>query len=133
VLNIWEQIINKFLEFNKSDILNKHFATINFSSLFYSKSSENKLKIKAFQRICFIIFCGDKEQFVNKEKLKVFLSKLREVLKDENVHPNLIILILFSLRILILRLKRETLDSIFITMWPSILFLLDKMIKSKRK
>lgn len=48
VLNIWGQIMNKFLVYNKPDILDKHFETINFSSLFYSKSSENKLKIKAF-------------------------------------------------------------------------------------
>ena len=46
-----------------------------------------------------------REKFLNKEKLKMFLMKIKEVLKDEEVHPNLIILVFFSLRILILRLK----------------------------
>jgi hypothetical protein len=63
--------------------------------------------------------------------LKILLEKIKNVLKEENVHPNLIILILFSLRILILRLKKETLNGMFKTMWPSILFLLDKLIKTK--
>ncbi len=61
ILNNWGRIMDKLLTFTKSDILEKHFETINFSSLFYSKSSENKLKIKAFQRICFIISSGEKE------------------------------------------------------------------------
>ena len=58
--------------------------------------------------------------------------KIKEVLRDEEVHPNLIILVFFSLRILILRLKQETLDNLFKSMWPSILFLLEKMIKQKK-
>ena len=60
------------------------------------------------------------------------LEKLKEVLKDENVHPNLIILILFSIRILLLRLSKETLNSLLKSLWPSILFLLEKMILSKK-
>ena len=62
--------------------------------------------------------------------MKILLEKIKNVLKDETTHPNLVILILFSIRILILRLKRETLNGLFKTMWPAILFLLEKMIRS---
>lgn len=72
------------------------------------------------------------EKYINKDRLKVLLEKIKNVLKDETTHPNLIILILFSIRILILRLKRETLNGLFKTMWPAILFLLEKMICSNK-
>lgn len=62
----------------------------------------------------------------------MLLEKIKTVLRDESTHPNLIILILFSIRILILRLKRETLNGLFKTMWPAILFLLEKMIRSNK-
>lgn len=54
------------------------------------------------------------------------------VLKEDDVHTNLIILILFSIRILILRLRRETLNGVFKSMWPFILFLLEKLIKPNK-
>jgi len=72
------------------------------------------------------------EKYINKDRLKVLLEKIKNVLREENAHPNLIILILFSIRILILRLKRETLNGLFKTMWPAILFLLEKMIRSNK-
>lgn len=60
------------------------------------------------------------------------LEKIKSVLKEEDVHTNLIILILFSIRILILRLRKETLNGIFKSMWPFILFLLEKLIKPNK-
>lgn len=131
-LKIWSKILDRFLSENKLDLLDKYFEQVNFSSLFRTRMTENKLRIKSFQRICFILFSGEREKYINKKKLKLFLEKIREVLKDETVHPNLIIMILFSLRILILRLKKDTLNNLFKSMWPSILFLLDKLIKSTK-
>jgi len=55
---------------------------VTFSSVFSSKSTENKLRIKSFQRICFVVIAGG-EKFVDKEKLRVFLVKIKEVLKDK--------------------------------------------------
>ena len=75
---------------------------------------------------------SEAEKYINKDRLRVLLDKIRNVMKEDNVHPNLIILILFSIRILILRLRKETLNGIFKIMWPSILFLLEKMIRSKK-
>ena len=131
-LKIWSKILDRYLSENKLDLLDKYFEQVNFSSLFRTKITENKLRIKSLQRICFILFSSEKEKYINKKKLKLFLEKIREVLKDETVHPNLIIMILFSLRILILRLKKDTLNNLFKSMWPSILFLLDKLIKSTK-
>lgn len=54
------------------------------------------------------------------------------MLKEENAPPNLIILILFSIRILILRLKRDSLNSLFKMIWSLILFLLERMIRSSK-
>lgn len=48
------------------------------------------------------------------------------------MHPYLIILVFFTLRILILRLKQETLNDLLKSMWSSILFLIDEMICSKK-
>lgn len=131
-LKIWSQIIEKYLSEINPDILNNYLEKINFSSMFSSRNTENKLRIKSFQRICFIIFSGNKEKFIDKEKLKIFLVKIKEVLKDKNVHPYLVVLIFFTLRILILRLKQETLNDLMKSMWSSILFLIDKMITDEK-
>jgi hypothetical protein len=90
------------------------------------------MRIKGFQRICFIIYSGVIDKYLDQNRLKIILEKIKEVLKDENVHPNLIILILFSIRIFLLRLSKEILDSLLKSIWPSILFLLEKMILSKK-
>lgn len=90
------------------------------------------MRIKGFQRICFIIYSGEIEKYLDKNRLKIMLEKIKEVLKDENVHPNLVIMILFSIRILLLRLSKETLNSLLKSLWPSILFLLEKMILSHK-
>lgn len=62
----------------------------------------------------------------------MLLDKIKNVLKEETTHPNLIILILFSIRIMILRLKKETLNGMFKTIWSSVLFLLEKIFNSKK-
>ena len=131
-LRLWSQIMEFYLSEINPDILSNYLEKVNFSSVFSSKTTENKLRVKSFQRICYIIFSGKKEKFIDKEKLKVFLIKIKEVLKDQKVHPYLIILIFFTLRILILRLKQETLNDLLKSMWSSILFLIDEMICSKK-
>lgn len=81
-MRLWSQIIENYLSEINPEILSNYLEKVNFSSLFSTKNTENKLRIKSFQRICFIIFSGKKEKFIDKEKLKVFLVKIKEVLKD---------------------------------------------------
>ena len=53
------------------------------------------------------------------------MAKIVDVIKrPENVHAALLILILFALRILILRLSEHSLDQLFTDIWPMILSLL---------
>jgi hypothetical protein len=60
--------------------------------------------VKSFERICFILYAGAKDKYVL--KIKGLLGKIAEVLKlAENAPPALLILILFSIRILILKLS----------------------------
>ncbi len=57
--------------------------------------------------------------------MKVLLAKIVDVIKKpETAHAALLILILFALRILILRLSEITLNQLFIDIWPMILTLL---------
>lgn len=65
-------------------------------------------------------------------KLKHFLEKIRDVLADEKVHAFLVILILFGIRIFLLRLRKETLDRHFKFLWRWIVFLLHKIFKTEQ-
>ena len=74
------------------------------SGFFSSEVAENKKRIKSFERICFILYSGGRDRYAH--KLNLLLSKIVDVIKKpEDVHPALLILILFALRILILRLS----------------------------
>lgn len=131
-LRVWGKILDRYLDEINPDILSSYLEKVTFSSMFSSKSTENKLRIKSFQRICFVVFAGG-EKFVDKEKLRVFLVKIKEVLKDKDVHPHLVVLIFFTLRILILKLKKETLNDLLKSLWSSILFLIDQMLCSEQE
>lgn len=49
----------------------------------------------------------------------------------ESAHPSLLVLVLFSIRILILRLSEISLNQLFIDMWPMILaFLMEIFSKN---
>lgn len=74
------------------------------SSFFTSESVENKRRIKSFERICFILYAGQKDKYAG--KLKHLLEKIADVIKrPENAHAALLILVLFAIRIIILRLS----------------------------
>lgn len=93
------------------------------SSYFTSESDENKRRIKSFERICFILYSGQKDKYAG--KLKLLLEKIADVIKKpENKHAALLILVLFAIRILILRLSEIALNQLFIDIWPMILTLL---------
>lgn len=73
-------------------------------SLFRNQDQEDRQRIKRFQRICFIIFSGKTDHY--ETKLPNLLDKLSEVIKNaENQHSSLLIMILFCIRIIVLRLS----------------------------
>ena len=86
--------------------------------------------MKGFERVCFILYAGPKDRYAS--KLNVLLAKIVDVIKrPENVHAALLILILFSVRILILRLSEHSLDQLFTDIWPMILALLMQTFSKK--
>ena len=98
--------------------------SVNFSSLFSSRTNEDKTRISSFERVCFIIYSGEIDKYMSKTKIKSLMEKIREVLKDENPNPSLQILIFFILRVLILRLSPSHLSELFRNIWPILLTLL---------
>jgi hypothetical protein len=133
-LKMWSKIIDRVLDFSKnSTIVDYYMKNIDFKGVFVFRDTENKKRMKCFLRICFIIYSGDAEKYIDKRALKTLLEKIKNLLKEENTDPRLTILILFSLRILIMRLQKATLNELFRTIWPSIIFLLRKLIKSKNE
>jgi hypothetical protein len=124
-LSYWANIINWVVTLDKrSETYLAYLEKVTLhSSYFSSESAENKRRIKSFERICFILYAGEKDQYSS--RLNVLLAKIVDVLKKpENVHAALLILILFSVRILILRLSEITLNKLFIDIWPMLLTLL---------
>ena len=133
-LKMWSKIIDRVLDFSKnSTIVDYYMKNIDFKGVFVFRDTENKKRMKCFLRICFIIYSGDAEKYIDKRALKTLLEKIKNLLKEEKTDPRLTILILFSLRILIMRLQKSTLNELFKTIWPSIIFLLRKLIKSKNE
>lgn len=133
-LKMWSRIVDRVLDFSKnSTIVDYYMKNIDFKGVFVFRNTENKKRMKCFLRICFIIYSGDAEKYIDKRALKTLLEKIKNLLKEEDSDPRLVILILFSLRILIMRLQQSTLNELFRTIWPSIIFLLRKLIKSKNQ
>lgn len=131
-LKMWSRIVDRVLDFNKGGtVVEYYMKNIDFKGVFVFKDTENKKRMKCFLRICFIIYAGDAEKYLDKKTLNNLLEKIKSLLKEENEEPRLTILILFSLRILIMRLQKQSLNELFKTIWPSIIFLLRKLIKSK--
>lgn len=131
-LKMWSRIIDRVLDFSKnSAIVDYYMKNIDFKGVFVFRNTENRKRMKCFLRICFIIYSGDAEKYIDKRALKTLLEKIKNLLKEEDSDPRLTILILFSLRILIMRLQQSTLNELFRTIWPSIIFLLRRLIKSK--
>ncbi|KRW99885.1 hypothetical protein PPERSA_12561 [Pseudocohnilembus persalinus] len=123
-LRYWTDIINMTIE--KGDILADLLQNNNvFTKLFTFSSSEYQKKIKNFERICFIIYSGKKDQY--KSQLKILIDSMSVVINDPDAayeQTALIILILFCIRILILRLSQEVQQDLFRNIWPMILTLL---------
>ena len=68
---------------------------------------------------------------MNKTKIKILLEKVKEVLKDENPNPSMLILIFFIMRVLILRLSPSHLSDLFRNILPILLTLLIEVFQRK--
>jgi len=64
---------------------------------------ETKKKIKSFERICFIPYSGDKDEY--NDKAHLLIDKIIEVIKNAEAPQPVLILIFFCIRILILRMS----------------------------
>jgi len=92
-LDYWMDIIRYTVAQSKQDVLAMYLNKVVFSSYWSSEDYKNKTRIKSFSRVCFIIFSGEPETFMTKDKIKGLLDKIKEVIKDVNAHPSLISLV----------------------------------------
>lgn len=132
ILRYWSKIINWIEEDPQNDLFSEYLSKVTLSSSFFSKEhTENKRRIKSFNRICFIIYSGSKDFYT--KKLHQLIDKISEVIKNaETAHPSLLVLILFCIRVLILRLSSKNLEELFSKIWPMLLTLLLQIFSPQR-
>lgn len=124
-LNYWANIIDWIVSMDRyNETFTEYLQKVSLSSSYFtSENLQNKRRIKSFERICFILYSGSKDKY--SLKIKGLLEKIADVIKmSETAHPALLILILFCIRILILKLSEISLNQLFIDIWPMILALL---------
>lgn len=80
--------------------------------------------------MCFIIYAGKVDRYEN--KLRVVLESLNEVMKQDDAPPALLILILFCIRILLMRLSAISLNKLFKSVWPSLITLLIQIFSREK-
>lgn len=89
-----------------------------------------KLEIKNFERICFIIYSGKVDKYL--VRMKFLIERMSDVIKSaESQPPSMLILILFIVRVLILRLSSGSLKELFRNIWPMLLTLLVFVLNKK--
>lgn len=75
-----------------------------FAGLFSSRNAETIRKIKGFERVCFIIYSGPVDKYIS--KINILLDAILDSIKEvDSQHPAITVLIIFCIRILILRLS----------------------------
>lgn len=80
-------------------------------------------KIKGFERVCFIIYSGPVDKY--NSKINNLLDAIFDIIKEiDSQHPAIIVLIIFCIRILILRLSAQSLNYVFRRIWPSLISML---------
>jgi len=123
-LKYWSKIIDWVVSMDKGDLFTEYVNKVSSGSFLFRKDNETKHKIKAFERICFIIYSGEVDKYYG-DQMYALLEKMGEVIKNaESSHPSLLILILFCLRVLILRLSPPNLTELLRHIWPILLTLM---------
>jgi len=129
-LRHWSRIIDAVMQHDKGDLFIEFLTKAASFSLLFNRDADTKQKIKSFERICFVIYSGDRDRYQG--KLMFLLEKMGEVIKNaESSPPSLLILVLFCVRILILRLSSVTLNELFRNIWPHLLTLLIQIFNHK--
>ena len=122
-LNCWNKILMVMLANSQYHYIDEVLYSITFtSSVFTSENKKTEKRIVNFSRLCFLIFSGKQDiPFLDKPKIKAILEKINTVMKNPKSNPAIVILILFCLRIMILKLPDDILKEIFTNIWPSLL------------
>ncbi|CAD8052257.1 unnamed protein product [Paramecium primaurelia] len=134
-LKFWTEIIDIISE--KTDLLTEQLGNNSkilqgFTGLFQSKSAEILKKTKGFERVCFIIYSGGVDKY--QSKLSSLLDAILTVIKDINQqHEAITILIIFCIRILVLRLSQSSLTQVFRKIWPYLISMLIQIFDRKGK
>ncbi|CAD8058712.1 unnamed protein product [Paramecium sonneborni] len=134
-LKFWTEIINIISD--KTDLLTEQLGNNSkifqgFTGLFQSKSAEILKKTKGFERVCFIIYSGGVDKY--QSKLSSLLDAILTVIKDINQqHEAITILIIFCIRILVLRLSQSSLTQVFRKIWPYLISMLIQIFDRKGK
>lgn len=114
------------------DIFTEYLEKVSLaSSIFSSYTIETKKKIKSFERICFILFSGKRDKYIDKTHL--LIDKIIEVIKNSEASQPVLILIFFCIRILILRTSSEKLTKLITNVWQLIMFLLMSIFKKNQE
>lgn len=128
-LHCWVRIIDLIVDNNKDhDIFTEYLDKVSLASSFFTGyGAETKKKIKSFERICFILFAGRKDKYI--DKAHFLIDKIIEVIKNAEAPPPVLILIFFCIRILILRTSPDKLTKLLANLWQLIMFLLASIFK----
>jgi hypothetical protein len=133
-LKYWTIIVDRTSD--KSELMNElvlekgFFA--GFGEMFTSNSAITHQRIKKLERLCFLIYAGPLDKYQN--KVEMLIDNMSEVIKNsDRANPALIILILFCLRILVLRLSQQRLTELFRNIWPILITLLMQIFEKSDK
>jgi len=124
VFQAWKQIVHLVSTDSGRELLAEYMDKLSLTSSIFSRENRDyKAKVKGFKRICFVIFSGWQNQYV--KSVEGLLGKISEVIGNpEDLNQNLLILILFCVRILLLRLTQENVCNLFKNVWPMLLTVL---------
>jgi len=126
----WSKIIDAVMTNDKGDLFTEFLTKVASFGIIFNRDSDTKQKIKSFERICFVIYSGERDKYQG--KLVILLEKMGEVIKNaESSPPALLILVIFCVRVLILRLSSLILNELFRNIWPHLLTLLIQIFNKK--
>jgi len=89
------------------------------AGMFTSKSYEVRQKCSSMKRVAFLVYCGQETDY--EDKLENLLKKMTEGFKYANKDNELIIQLFLLFRVLLLRLKTQSLTEALRKVWPHLL------------
>ena len=95
-----------------------YLSKVKFYSLFKSKEKEKRIRFESFHRFCFILFSGKRGKFLNKKRLKNLFSQIKSVIQSYSEDGELLIMMFFCIRIIILKTDKKIFQEMFQLLWP---------------